>query len=210
MKSRWLQLKNKEHRKKKKKERNLQERRRRKKIVILRCVCVVNKIFEKKKEIKFPARMERMRPATHRPSTTTNVQRRISAKRPSRTRAASPSTNAVDDDRHDLVIQQSMDQISVRNVFGLMEKFDKWEMCEILAARDAHWLLTNADVYKVKFFCLSNNGNEFPFGRLQRIILMDLFDNFKRLVNLIWIFYFLSMRISNVWILEKFINFFAN
>lgn len=93
---------------------------------------------------------------THRPSTTTNVQRRISTKRPTRNRAASPSA-AVDDDRHDLVIQQSMDQISVRNVFGLMEKFDKWEMCELLATRDAHWLLTNADVYKVEirvFFVL--------------------------------------------------------
>jgi hypothetical protein len=42
-----------------------------------------------------------------------------------------------------------MDQISVRNVFGLLEKYDKLEMCELLATRDTHWLLTNGDVYKV-------------------------------------------------------------
>src|ERR1700691_5142140 len=83
-----------------------------------------------------------------RPSTTTNVHRRQSSKRISRGRVASPST-AIDDDRQDLVIQQSMDQISVRNVFGLLEKFDKWEMCELLTTRDTHWLLTNGDVYKV-------------------------------------------------------------
>lgn len=91
---------------------------------------------------------------THRPSTTMNVQRRLSSKRPSRARLNSPSVG-VDDDRQDLVIQQSMDQISVRNVFGLLEKYDKWEMSEILATRDTHWLLTNGDVYKV-IFLLSN------------------------------------------------------
>lgn len=91
---------------------------------------------------------------THRPSTTMNVQRRHSAKRPTRTRAASPSAT-VDDDRHDLVIQQSMDQIAVRNVFGLIEKFDKWETCELLTQRDAHWLLTSSDIYKVDISILS-------------------------------------------------------
>jgi hypothetical protein len=77
-----------------------------------------------------------------------NVPRRLSSKRSSRARAASPSV-PIDDDRPDLVIQQSMDQISVRNVFGLLEKYDKLEMCELLATRDTHWLLTNGDVYKV-------------------------------------------------------------
>jgi hypothetical protein len=85
-----------------------------------------------------------------RPSTTMNTQRRLS-KRVSRGRAGSPSA-AVDDDRPDLIIQQSMDQISVRNVFGLLDKYDKWEMCELLTARDTHWLLTNGDIYKV-FLC---------------------------------------------------------
>ena len=85
---------------------------------------------------------------THRPSTSMNVPRRLSSKRVSRGHLSSPST-VVDDDRQDLVIQQSMDQVSVRNVFGLLEKFDKWEMCELLATRDTHWLLTNGDVYKV-------------------------------------------------------------
>jgi hypothetical protein len=92
--------------------------------------------------------MEKIR-TTPRPSTTINAQRRISSKRLSRARVASPSI-PIDDDRPDLVIQQSMDQISVRNVFGLLEKFDKWEMCELLATRDTHWLLTNGDVYKVE------------------------------------------------------------
>jgi len=88
----------------------------------------------------------------HRPSTSMNVSRRLSSKRMSRARIHSPSANGHgDDDRQDYVIQQSMDQISVRNVFGLLEKFDKWETCEILATRDTHWLLTNADVYKVEF-----------------------------------------------------------
>ncbi len=91
--------------------------------------------------------MERTR-TNHRPSTTMNVQRRLSSKRISRGRADSPSTG-IDDDRPDLAIQQSMDQISVRNVFGLLEKFDKWEMCELLTTRDTHWLLTSGDVYKV-------------------------------------------------------------
>jgi len=91
--------------------------------------------------------MEGMR-TNHRPSTTINVQRRLSSKRPSRARLTSPSI-AIDDDRQDFVIQQSMDQISVRNVFGLLEKFDKWEMCELLTTRDTHWLLTSGDVYKV-------------------------------------------------------------
>lgn len=95
--------------------------------------------------------MEKMRTA-HRPSTSMNIPRRSSSKRMSRARLNSPSANgSVDDDRQDYVIQQSMDQISVRNVFGLLEKFDKWEMCELLATRDTHWLLTNADVYKVEF-----------------------------------------------------------
>jgi hypothetical protein len=84
----------------------------------------------------------------HRPSTTMNVQRRSSSKRISRARVDSPTT-VIDDDRQDLFIQQSMDQISVRNVFGLIEKFDKWEMCELLSTRDTHWLLTNGDIYKV-------------------------------------------------------------
>jgi hypothetical protein len=94
-----------------------------------------------------------------RPSTTMNLQRRISSKRPaSRGRLASPSTS-IDDDRPDLIIQQSIDQISVRNVFGLLDKFDKWEMCELLTTRDTHWLLTNGDVYKVltlNFICFSS------------------------------------------------------
>jgi hypothetical protein len=87
----------------------------------------------------------------HRPSTTMNLQRRLSSKRPSRTRLASPSAS-IHDDRQDLVIQQSMDQISVRNVFGLLEKFDKWETCDLLATRNTHWLLTNGDIYKVFLF----------------------------------------------------------
>jgi hypothetical protein len=95
--------------------------------------------------------------ANQRPSTTTNAQRRLS-KRVSRGRVGSPSAT-VDDDRPDLIIQQSMDQISVRNVFGLLDKFDKWEMCELLTTRDTHWLLTNGDVYKVltlNFICFSS------------------------------------------------------
>jgi hypothetical protein len=113
-------------------------------------VCVVNKESEKSKKEKvivFLNRMEKMR-TTPRPSTTMNVPRRLSSKRSSRARVASPSV-PIDDDRPDLVIQQSMDQISVRNVFGLLEKYDKLEMCELLATRDTHWLLTNGDVYKV-------------------------------------------------------------
>jgi hypothetical protein len=90
------------------------------------------------------------RHTTHRPSTTMNIQRRSVSKRINRRRLASPST-VVDDGRQDLAIQQSMDQISVRNVFGLLDKFDKWEMWEILATRDTHWLLTNGDIYKVVF-----------------------------------------------------------
>jgi hypothetical protein len=100
--------------------------------------------------------------ANQRPSTTTNAQRRLS-KRVSRGRVGSPSAT-VDDDRPDLIIQQSMDQISVRNVFGLLDKFDKWEMCELLTARDTHWLLTNADVYKVfisSSFSLFNKKKRF-------------------------------------------------
>jgi hypothetical protein len=80
-----------------------------------------------------------------------NLQRNLSSKRTSRVRLDSPLVS-INDDRQDLVIQQSMDQISVRNVFGLLEKFDKWEMCDLLATRNTHWLLTNGDVYKVFLF----------------------------------------------------------
>jgi len=79
-----------------------------------------------------------------------NLQRNLSSKRTSRVRLDSPLVS-INDDRQDLVIQQSMDQISVRNVFGLLEKFDKWEMCDLLATRNTHWLLTNGDIYKVFF-----------------------------------------------------------
>ncbi len=89
--------------------------------------------------------------SNHRPSTTMNLQRNLSSKRTSRVRLDSPLVS-INDDRQDLVIQQSMDQISVRNVFGLLEKFDKWEMCDLLATRNTHWLLTNGDVYKVFLF----------------------------------------------------------
>ncbi|CAF1473696.1 unnamed protein product [Rotaria sp. Silwood1] len=82
-----------------------------------------------------------------RASTAGHVQRRLPSRQTSRARLASPSISAADD-RPDLIIQQSMDQISVRNVFDLFSKFDKWDVTELLAARDTHWLLTNADIYK--------------------------------------------------------------
>ena len=109
---------------------------------------VVSVKKKEKEKIKFQLEMQGKH-TNQRPSTTMNAQRRLS-KRVNRARVGSPSTS-VDDDRPDLIIQQSMDQISVRNVFGLLEKFDKWEMCELLTARDTHWLLSNADVYKVFF-----------------------------------------------------------
>ncbi|CAF0881764.1 unnamed protein product [Rotaria sordida] len=83
-----------------------------------------------------------------RASTAGHVQRRLTSRQTNRIRHTSPSTS-VSDDRPDLIIQQSMDQISVRNVFDLFSKFDKWDVTELLTARDTHWLLTNADIYKV-------------------------------------------------------------
>ena len=66
------------------------------------------------------------------------------------------SSKSIDDDRPDLIIQQSMDQPAVRNVFSLLEKFDKWDMSELLTARDRHWLLTNGDIYKVVLLSLNS------------------------------------------------------
>ncbi|CAM4742108.1 unnamed protein product [Rotaria magnacalcarata] len=82
-----------------------------------------------------------------RAATAFNVQRRLPSKQASRARHASPSASA-GADRPDLVIQNSMDQISVRNVYDLFSKFDKWEVTELLTARETNWLLTNADIYK--------------------------------------------------------------
>jgi hypothetical protein len=92
-----------------------------------------------------------------------NLQRNLSSKRTSRVRLDSPLVS-INDDRQDLVIQQSMDQISVRNVFGLLEKFDKWEMCDLLATRNTHWLLTNGDVYKVFLFFNSKKKKKLEFS----------------------------------------------
>ena len=83
-----------------------------------------------------------------RPSTTMNTQRRSSSKHPVRARIASSSTG-VDHDRTDANGTLPIDQAAVRSVRGLLEKLDKWDMYELLASRDAHWLLTNTDVYKV-------------------------------------------------------------
>ncbi|CAF1640926.1 unnamed protein product, partial [Didymodactylos carnosus] len=42
---------------------------------------------------------------------------------------------------------QGMDQRSVRNVYGYLEKFEKTELCELLASIDSHWMLS-IDTYK--------------------------------------------------------------
>ena len=60
------------------------------------------------------------------------------------------SSTSVDDDRLPSLGRQSTDQSSVRNAGHFADKFDKWDMYELLAARDAQWLLTNADTYKVR------------------------------------------------------------
>ncbi|CAF1213803.1 unnamed protein product [Adineta steineri] len=85
-------------------------------------------------------------PTNHRLSTSINVSRRLSTKRTSRARLDSASTN--DDNKPDQVLSQSMDDIAVKNALGFLEKYDKLEMCEILATRDTHWFLTNGDIYK--------------------------------------------------------------
>lgn len=91
--------------------------------------------------------MERVH-TKQRASTAGSVQRRLPSRQPSRARNATPtvSSNA---DRPDLLIQKAMDEIAVRNVFDLFAKFDKWDVTELLTARDTNWLLTNPDAYKV-------------------------------------------------------------
>lgn len=96
-----------------------------------------------------------------RASTAMHTQRRSASKSKTRVRSDSPATS-IDDDKPDVVIQQSMDQTAVRNVYDLIQKFDKWEMSELLTTRDAHWLLSNGDIYKVgafTFFFYSNSIN---------------------------------------------------
>ena len=60
------------------------------------------------------------------------------------------SSTSVDDDRLPLLGRQSTDQSSVRNAGHFADKYDKWDMYELLATRDTQWLLTNADTYKVR------------------------------------------------------------
>ncbi|CAF1396020.1 unnamed protein product [Adineta ricciae] len=88
--------------------------------------------------------------ANQRPSTSISVPRRLSSKRSSRIRLDSSSTT--EDGRPDLLLSQSMDDVAVKNALGFLEKYDKLEMCDLLASRDAHWFLTSGDVYKVTLF----------------------------------------------------------
>ena len=91
--------------------------------------------------------METLR-TNQRPSTTINVQRRLSSKRPSRARMPS-STLSIDDDRLPSLGRHASEQSSVRNAGHFADKFDKWDMYELLATRDVNWLLTNSETYKV-------------------------------------------------------------
>ncbi|UJR31012.1 hypothetical protein I4U23_018523 [Adineta vaga] len=84
--------------------------------------------------------------ANQRPSTSMSVPRRLSSKRSSRIRLDSSSTN--EDGRPDVLLSQSMDDVAVKNALGFLEKYDKLEMCDLLASRDAHWFLTSGDIYK--------------------------------------------------------------
>lgn len=86
-------------------------------------------------------------PTSQRPSTAASLPRRLSSKRSSRIRLDSASTN--DDSRPDMLLSQSMDDVAVKNALGFLEKYDKLEMCDLLASRSAHWILTSSDVYKV-------------------------------------------------------------
>ncbi len=116
-------------------------------------MCVVNRerereLYNYKEKIKFTLEMEGMLTNQRLSTTTINGQRRLSSKRASRVRIDSISTTN-NDGRGDLLVSQSIDDVSVKDASGLLQKYDKSEMCELLATRDAHWFLTNGDIYKV-------------------------------------------------------------
>jgi hypothetical protein len=84
-----------------------------------------------------------------RTSTAIHANHRSSSKRSHRTRPKFSSTNN-DGSRQQASTTRSLnEQPAVRNAGHFADRFDKWDMYELLATRDSHWLLTNADVYKV-------------------------------------------------------------